>query len=185
MSKETVAENLKSLNSPAPAAVGTVAGTDALRTPEAQAQANALVTEAVKAVFAQLAPMLQSMALTPEKIAEAEKMRRAPDPATVARELRERKMMQQDLAEAEALKRETQSNCPHAYPSGQSAFHVIHNYPDRQPRFSCPICSVFVTPKEWRIAAPDADNPRGRAFIAEAHPLYAEAFKSVAAKGSV
>jgi hypothetical protein len=187
MSKESVAENLKGLNSPAPAAFGgsgeSIHTPEALRTPEAQAVINATVAEAVKSVFASLAPMLQSMALTPEKIAEAEKMRRAPDPATVARELRERKMMQADLAEAEAQKKEQQNQCPHHYPTGQAAWHTVRNFPDRQPRFSCPLCGLWCAPREWRIGPPDQDNPRGRAYIAEAHPLYQDASRVLAAKG--
>jgi len=188
MSKESVAENLKALNSPAPAAAFGGSGEpgqlpDAMRTPEAQATINATIAEAVRSVFASLAPMFASMALTPEKIAEAEKIRRAPDPATVARELRERKLMQQDLAEAEQQKREQQNACPHQYPTGQLTWHVIRNFPDRQARFSCPLCALWVTPREWRIAAPDAENPRGRAFIAEEHPLYREASRVLASKG--
>lgn len=190
MSKESVAENIKALNSPAPAAAAAFGGSgessqlpEALRTPEGQAVINATVAEAVKSIFASLAPMLQSMALTPEKIAEAEKMRRAPDPATVARELRERKMMQQDLAEAEQLKKDQQNACPHAYPTGQQTWHVVRNFPDRQPRFSCPLCNIWVTPREWRIGAPTPEEPRGHAFIAEEHPLYREASRVLASKG--
>jgi hypothetical protein len=182
MSKESVTENLKALNSPAPAVV--VGGTgDGLRTPEAQAATNAIVAEAVKSVFAQLGPLLESMALTPSKIAEAEKMRRAKSPEEIARDLRERQLMQADLAEAEATKKASQNACPHAYPTGQQSYHVVRNFPDRQPRFSCPLCSIWITPREWRIGAPDADNPRGRAFIAEEHPLYKEASRILASKG--
>ena len=180
-----VADQLKELNTAAPATAssGSSQMPEALRTPEGQAVINATVAEAVKSIFASLAPMLASMALTPEKIAEAEKMRRAPDPATVARELRERKMMQADLAAAEAQKKEQQNSGPHAYPNGAAAWHVVRNFPDRQPRFSCPLCSIWVTPREWRIGAPTADEPRGHAFIAEEHPLFREASKVLASKG--
>jgi hypothetical protein len=189
MSKqESVAENLKHFNSPVPAAAAAsgVSGElpESLRTPEGQAVINATVAEAVKSIFASLAPMLQSMALTPEKIAEAEKMRRAKPPEEIARELRERRLMQQDLAEAEEQKKALQSSCPHSYPTGQLAWHVVRNFPDRQPRFSCPLCSLWCTPREWRIGTPDAENPRGRAFIAEEHPLYRDASRILASKGA-
>lgn len=182
MSKEIVAENLKGLNSPAPVSVAVPATVDALRTPEAQASVNAVVAEAVKSIFAQLGPMLESMALTPGKIAEAEKLRRARAPEEIARELRERQLMQQDLADAEAQKREQQNACPHCYPTGQAAWHIVRNFPDRQPRFSCPLCSLWVTPRQWMIGAPDAENPRGRAYIAEEHPLYREASRVLASR---
>src|SRR5712675_1171622 len=61
-----------------------------LLTPEAQAFLSASISEAVKGVFASMAPLLSSIALTPEKLAEAEALRRAPDPAKIRRELRER-----------------------------------------------------------------------------------------------
>jgi len=185
MSKEHVIENLQGLNAPASASAvaASVVAPDVLRTPEAQAATNAIIAEAVKSVFAQLGPLLESMSLTPAKIAEAEKMRRAKPPEEIARELRERQMMQLDLQEAEARKKENQSACSHRYPTGQSAFHVIHNFPDRQPRFSCPLCGIWVAPRQWMIGPPTQEEPRGHAFIAEAHPLYQEAFKAMASKG--
>jgi len=154
-----------------------------LLTPEAQAYTNNLINEAIKGVFAQLGPVLQSIALTPEKLAQAEALRRAPDPASVARELRERKLMQQEQQENEANLRRNQANCPHKYPTGQWAVNPVRNYPDRQERFICCLCQSFFQPKRWEIAAPDADNPRGRAFIAEAHPQYTQVREVLAQKG--
>jgi hypothetical protein len=182
-----VNEQLTGLEAPAPVQAASVPEAPKVPTsmlnPEAQAYTNALVSEAIKGVFAQLGPMLQSIALTPEKLAEAERLRRAPDPAAVARELRERKMTQQDLEENERQKQANQSACPHVYPTGQATWHVVRNYPDRQPRFSCPLCSIWVTPREWRIGAPDQNNPRGVPYIVPEHPLYRKASEILATKG--
>jgi len=180
MSKqENVGEQLKNLDAPAVP----VKTPEALLTPESQAATNAMISAAIRGVFEQLGPMLEKMALTPEKLAESERLRRAPDPAVIARELRERKLMAADLEDAERQKAANQSACPHAYPTGQAAWHVVRNYPDRNPRYTCPLCSCWVTPREWRIGAPDAENPRGRAYIAPEHPLYREASKILASKG--
>jgi hypothetical protein len=154
-----------------------------LLTPEAQAYTNNLISEAVKGVFAQLGPLLQSIALTPEKLAQAEALRRAPDPAAVARELRERKLMQQEQKENEDNLRRNQANCPHKYPTGAWAVNVVRNYPDRQERFVCSLCQSFFQPKRWEIGAPDADNPRGRAYIADEHPQYHLVREVLASKG--
>ena len=170
-----VADQLKSLESPAPAQSAPEPSPKvptSLLNPEAQAYTNAVVSEAIKGVFAQLGPLLQSIALTPEKMAEAEKLRRAPDPAAVARELRERKMTQVEFEENERRKKENQAACPHKYPTGQLSINVVRNFPDRQPRFTCASCAIWITPREWRIGAPDAENPRGVPFIAPEHPQY-------------
>jgi hypothetical protein len=154
-----------------------------LLTPEAQAYTNNLISEAVKGVFAQLGPVLQSIALTPEKLAQAEALRRAPDPAAVARELRERKLMQEEQKENQDNLLRNQANCPHKYPTGAWAVNVVRNYPDRQERFICSLCQSFFQPKRWEIAAPDSENPRGRPFIAEMHPQYAAVREVLASKG--
>jgi hypothetical protein len=154
-----------------------------LLTPEAQAYTNQLISEAVKGVFAQLGPILQSIALTPEKLAEAEALRRAPDPALVARELRERKLMQQEQEENRANLLRNQAACPHKYPTGQWAVNPVRNYPDRQERFICCLCQSFFQPKRWEIGAPDAENPRGRAYIADEHPQYRMVREVLAQKG--
>jgi hypothetical protein len=152
-------------------------------TPDMQAYTSAMITEAVKAVFASMAPMLSSIALTPEKLAEAERLRRAPDPAAIARALREHRLAAADLEEAERTKKANQNACPHQYPSGAATWHVIRNFPDRQARFSCPLCGIWIHPRQWVIGAPDAENPRGKAFIQNEHPLYREASKVLATKG--
>jgi hypothetical protein len=149
--------------------------------PEQQAAMNFAVTRAVTDVFAQIAPLLKDMAFSPEKIAEAEKLRRAPDPALVQRELRERQLQKAENDENERNKKRRQENCPHRYPTGGISVNPVNNYPDRQPRLLCMLCQGFFQPRRWEIGAPDKDNPRGRPFIAEAHPKYAELLREVSA----
>lgn len=147
----------------------------ALLTPEAQAATNQMVSEAVKSIFAQLAPVLQSIAMTPEKIAQAEAIRRMPTEKEVAqklREEREKKLTQQEAEENRQNLLRTQAACPHRYPTGQWSLGIIRNYPDRQPRGVCMLCQAFFEPKRWVIGPPDAENPRGRAYIAPEHPQY-------------
>lgn len=144
----------------------------AMLTPEMQAYTSQMISEAVRGVFESMGPLLQSIALTPQKLKEAEDLRRAPDAAKVARELRERKLMHEEEKENRANLARFQAACPHKYPSGGSAINLIHNYPDRQARGICVLCALFLQPRRWEILAPDADNPRGRAVIVDAHPQY-------------
>lgn len=155
-------------------------------TPDSQAYTNHLISEAVKSVFAQLGPVLERIAITPEKIAEAEKIRRAPTDAQIAalaREQRERKLTQQEAEENRKNLLRNQANCPHKYPTGQWSIGVIRNYPDRRERFVCMLCQCLFQPSRWEIGPPDAENPRGKAYIAEAHPQYNLVREVLASKG--
>ena len=187
MSNKPELEDLKGLAEAAKVASADVTPAvrvpEAMLTPESQAATNALITSAVRAVFESLAPMLASMALTPEKMAEAEKLRRAPDPVAVARSIREKQLMMADLRAAEEQKIASQSACSHQHANGSWAWHTTHNFVDRQPRFSCPHCALWCHPREWRIGAPTETEPRGHAYIQPEHPLYAQAFKAMANKG--
>ncbi len=196
-SKETSAPeapDLSGLTQPAPAvqpspasepeaATKNIPTPAVLLTPEAQAYTNTLISEAIRGVFAQLAPVLQSIALTPEKLAEAEAMRRAPDPKLVARELREKQLMMAEQEENRKNLLRNQAACPHKYPTGQWAVNVVRNYPDRQERFICSLCQSFFEPKRWVIDAPDAENPRGKPRIAEMHSQYMQVREILTIKG--
>src|SRR2546425_89046 len=86
-----------------------------LMSPEAQAYTSQLVSAAVKEIFASMAPLLQSIALTPEKLAEAERLRRAPTEDEVnkkARETREKKMMRDEADENRQNLLRAQAACP-------------------------------------------------------------------------
>jgi hypothetical protein len=150
---------------------------NAALTPEMLAYINETTAATIKQVLAGMMPMISQLAMTPEKIALAEEIRRKPtaeQEAVKNREKRERKLMQQEAAENEANKKALQSACSHRYVTGQVSCSICRNFPDRQPRFLCHLCATWFTPREWRIGAPDAENPRGKAFVAEAHRQYAE-----------
>lgn len=125
------------------------------------------IVEAMKA----LAPIMASMALTPDKIAQL----KAPyeDPAKKARFDREAKKSkddEQEAARATALRRKA---CPHVYPSnGSLAINLVHNCPDRQPRGICVLCQDWIHPREWRIGPPTDKSPRGVAYLIDAHKDY-------------
>jgi hypothetical protein len=154
-----------------------------LLTPEAQAFTSRMISEAVRGLFEQMAPILSSIALTPEKLAAAEALRRAPDPIKIARELRERKLMAEEAEENRQNLLRNQANCPHKYSTGQWAIGIVRNYPDRQERFVCMLCNRFFQPKRWEIGAPDANNPRGKAYIAPEDPQYRLVREVLAANG--
>ena len=144
-------------------------------TPEQIALTNSLVKacgarEAVTAVFASLKPVLQDMALTPEKLREAN--RPYEDPKKAARELRESLKSKQDEAQIQKDVAARRARCTHSYVNGVSAVNCVHNFFDNQPRGVCMICMDWITPREWRIGPPDAENPRGKPFLAPAHPAY-------------
>ena len=146
---------------------------DSLRTPAEQASINAMITAAVKEVFASMAPVLQSIALTPEKLAEAQRLGRQPDAAVLAREARERQNMREDLANAERDKLAKQAACSHQDANSKWSINLIHNYPDRQTRGVCSHCLKIFQPKHWEIGAPDPQNPRGKPILVDADPQYA------------
>lgn len=147
--------------------------------PEMQAYMNgamaAAVKEAVSGIFTSLAPVLQSMQLTPEKM----NLLKAPyqDPARVARELRE---SQQTRAQEKELREQTaarQAACPHQDKNQRDSISLMRNFPDGKPRGICVLCHDILTPKMWCIGSPT--DPRaiaaGRpdhAFIQEAHKDY-------------
>lgn len=175
--KSSVTPDLSALGQPAPGKESTetapkVKTPEVLLTPEAQGYINQTISTTVREIMAAWAPILEKVALTPEKLAEAEALRRAPDPSVRAREQREKKLMMEDEAESKRNRDALQKSCPHKYPSGASAINNVHNYPDRRPRGVCAICQIFLEPKRWIILAPDAENPRGKPVIAPAHELY-------------
>lgn len=128
------------------------------------------VQEAVTAVFTSLGPVLKDMAITPEKLREAN--RPYEDPAKAAREARESLKSKQDEAEIARITAERRAMCPHLDKNGRSSINLCHNQPDHQPRGVCVICGDWIFPREWRIGAPDEKNPRGKAYLVEPHKDY-------------
>jgi hypothetical protein len=146
-----------------------------LMTPAAQAYMNSQLKETVAAMFREFAPMLQSIALTPDKIQAMEEARRAPSEEVVkrkARELRERKMQQADLEEARQRQQALQDSCPHKYSNGQLSLAVISNRPDRQRLLICLKNHCMIVPGMWVVGPPTEDHPRGRVYFEKPHPDY-------------
>lgn len=162
---EQAKENRSSAPSPETLGVATTNATN-----DVQALVAAAVKEAVSGVFSQLGPLLQSLAVTPEKLREANKPYK--DPAVIARELREMMIWKEDEAEARRLIAERQNACRHIDDNNRSSINLIRNYPDRQPRGICVHCHAYIHPREWRIGAPDAKHPRGVPFLVEPHRDY-------------
>lgn len=142
--------------------------------PEALGAINSATAAAVQAAIGSLMqgflPALKDMAITPEKLREANKP--WVDPAVVARELRESlksKADEAEIAKATALRR---ANCPHLDKNGRSALSLVHNQPDHQPRGICVLCADWIHPKEWRIGPATPEEPRGHAYLVEPHKDY-------------
>ena len=150
---------------------------DSMRNPAEQAYINSSISAAVKEAIMAMAPILQSVAMTPEKMLEMERLRRAPGEDEVRakqREARERKLMKEDLQEAERNKKWIQDNCPgpHKDKNGKWSISIIHNYPDRMPRGVCTHCHLFIEPTHWEIGSPTDKHPRGEPRLVPASPLY-------------
>lgn len=128
------------------------------------------VESAVAAVFASLKPVLEGMAVTPEKLREAN--RPWQDPAKIQRELRESLKSKQDEEDLRKQVAARQAACLHLDKNGRSAIGLVHNMPDHQPRGVCPLCSDWIHPREWRIGAPTEAEPRGKAYLVEPHRDY-------------
>jgi hypothetical protein len=142
--------------------------------PEALAVINsttaAAVKEAMAAALGMLAPIIEKIAITPEKLREAN--RPYEDPKKILREARESaksKLDEQEIAKATAAR---QAACTHMYTNGTSSVNLCHNMPDRQPRGVCVTCGAWIHPREWRIGAPTEEYPRGKAYIVDAHRDY-------------
>jgi predicted O-linked N-acetylglucosamine transferase (SPINDLY family) len=149
-------------------------------TPEMQCYMNASLSAALKEALAGLAPILQSIALTPEKIELMESARRAPTPdqaAAAARNKREKALALEEADQNRKNLKLSQENCLHRYVSGALSVSAIRNYPDRQSRFVCHRCMAIFQPRHWEILAPTAEFPRGVEKIVDADPLYVQIAK--------
>lgn len=134
------------------------------------------VQEAMQGMFAgfgtTLSDAIQAVALTPEKLLKMEEMRRAPDAALVAREAREKAQSKaQDLENQRNLELR-QKNCGHRDKNGKDAINLVHNHPDHNPRGVCPLCHVWITPREWRIGAPGSHGRADGAYLVDESPDY-------------
>jgi hypothetical protein len=153
-----------------------------LSTPEAQGYQNEAmnsavkeavamaVAEAVKSVFAGLAPVFQDMKLTPEKMNELKKP--FVDPKIASREERENKNSRAQEAEQRAAEQFRKDHCPHLDKSNNLALGLLRNFHDRNPRGVCMLCNDLIHPKEWRIGAPDPVTGETTAYLHPEHKDY-------------
>jgi hypothetical protein len=143
-------------------------------TPEMVALVTAATASAVKEAIAGMAGMMEhtvrELALTPEKIREANKPYK--DPAVELREIREKIKFKKEEIQNEKNKRIMREKCTHKYKNGIAAVAVVRNFPDRQPRGICMLCHDWFFPREWRIGMPTEAEPDGTALVVDAHPKY-------------
>lgn len=130
----------------------------------------AAVQSTIEALMKGLIPVFKDMAITPEKLREAN--RPYEDPKKKLREERESAKSKQDEKELQELTAARRANCPHLDKNGRSSIDLVHNMPDHQPRGVCVVCGDWIHPREWRIGASDSQNPRGRAYLVEPHKDY-------------
>jgi hypothetical protein len=157
-------------------------------TPAVQAYVNENLSVAIREIFKEFAPMMASLALTPEKLQLMEDLRRKPTESQEAynrRQVREKKMMREEQEQNRLNLEATQAACPHAYPSGLSAINIIRNYPDRHARGICVLCQVLIHPRQWVIDAPNDEYPHGVERIAPEHPQYGLVRRKLAEVGGV
>lgn len=131
------------------------------------------VQEAIGALMKGLLPAFKEMAFTPEKFREATRV--DADPKILARILREEReslKSKQDEAEIARITAARRAACPHVDKNGRSSINLCHNQPDHQPRGVCVVCHDWIHPREWRIGVVDDKNPRGKAYLVEAHKDY-------------
>lgn len=128
------------------------------------------VSEAVKSVFAGLAPVLKDMQLTPEKMEELK--RPWVDPKVLAREARENKNSRVQLEEQRLMDERRKADCPHLDKNNNLALGLLRNFHDRNPRGVCMLCNDLIHPKEWRIGPPDPNTGETVAYLQPAHKDY-------------
>jgi hypothetical protein len=154
-------------------------------TPELIAMITAATAAAVKETMAGMREhnetMIRELALTPEKLREANKPYVDPDVAN--RALRDKLKFKREEIEQEKNRRLTRDNCTHHYPDGRLiAISPVRNFPDRQERGICMLCHEWFTPREWRIDDPGNVDSDKQAHMFPQHPQYALVLKAIRQK---
>jgi hypothetical protein len=126
----------------------------------------------IKEIFAEFAPIMQSMALTPDKLREAQKP--YVDPMDIAKHNHARKQFQEDERQRDADKAERQARCSHLDENGKYAIRLQRNFHDGMARGICLHCMLCIEPQhwDWRPVTKADGSIENEAFIEKAHPLY-------------
>lgn len=128
--------------------------------------------QTTKTIFAEFGPILQSIALTPEKLREANKPYIAPE--ELARKNHERK----EFAKAEEQRNEgirrSRLSCKHKDDNGKYVIGISHNFHDGLPRGVCPRCGITIEPAhwDWRPKLKKDGEIVNEAFVTPPDPLY-------------
>jgi len=123
-------------------------------------------------IAAALKDILPAIALTPEKLREAQKPWE--DPMVTARKNHEQEQWRRQEQEKEANKRSLQEHCAHKDANEKWNISLQHNYHDHLPRGICKICGLFIHPAYWdyRPVVQADGSVKDKAFIVKEHPLY-------------
>lgn len=126
----------------------------------------------VKELFAEFMPVMQNMALTPDKLREAQKP--YVDPMELARKNHERKEFQESERQRDADIRASQERCSHLDENGKYAIRVQRNFHDGMSRGICLHCMLMIEPAhwDWRPKTLPDGSLRHEAFVVQPHPLY-------------
>lgn len=132
-----------------------------------------MIRETVKQLFAEMAPILQSIALTPEKLREAQKP--YIDPDVLARENHEQEEWRKQEQEQRANTEARQAACSHKDKNQRWSIALQHNFHDNMPRGVCARCRIHIYPAHWDyrpITDPTTGKITNQSFIVQEHPLY-------------
>lgn len=122
--------------------------------PEVIAYMNSAIRESIASIMGELVPVLRKLnEPSPIEKDQLETLAR-----TKERMVREKKNMMAQEAEARQTQAEKQRQCGHIDQNGKLAVSAIHNFPDRRPRGFCSKCTLFITPKEYRVAPPSVET---------------------------
>lgn len=126
----------------------------------------------IKDLMATFLLAAEKMSLTPEKLREA--LKPYEDPAVLAREKRERAANRAQFLEGLEITKQRQASCPHKDKNERWALSLVHNFPDRSARATCPLCEIWIYPAHWVIpgAGFDGGNGLGQPYVVPEHPLY-------------
>jgi len=125
------------------------------------------VKSMIKDIFAEFAPVFKDLAVTPEKLREANRPYVAPE--VIARQQREQADWRAQEEQNQKTREQLQKNCTHKDEQGRWAIRLQHNFHDLAPRGVCPHCLINIWPAHF-----DHRPIKGKdtAVLVKEHPLY-------------